>query len=55
MKQFASVFATMFARPAVDPTSAARDQIRRDWTRQRERALTPADRAEIDAIFSRYL
>lgn len=55
MKQFASVFASVFARPAVDPTSAAREQIRRDWSKQRERALTPADRAEIDAMFSRYL
>lgn len=55
MKHFASVFSSMFARPSVDPAGAARDQIRRDWARQRDRAMTPAERSEIDAIFSRYL
>lgn len=55
MKHFASVFSSMFARPAVDSMTADRDQIRRDWARQRDAAMTPAERTEIDAIFSRYL
>ena len=28
--------------------------LRQMWDRERERAMTPAERAEIDAIFSRY-
>lgn len=28
--------------------------FRQLWDRERERAMTPAERAEIDAIFSRY-
>ena len=28
--------------------------VRQLWDRERERALTPAERAEIDAIFARY-
>ncbi|MEY3733040.1 MAG: hypothetical protein RL347_399 [Actinomycetota bacterium] len=34
-----------------------RDQelsLRQMWDRERERAMTPAERAEIDAIFARY-
>lgn len=55
MKHFASVFSHMFARGTVAQTTAARDQIQRDWARQRERAMTPSERSEIDAIFARYL
>jgi hypothetical protein len=28
--------------------------LRQMWDRERERAMTPAERAEIDAIFARY-
>lgn len=28
--------------------------FRQLWDRERDRAMTPAERAEIDAIFSRY-
>ena len=28
--------------------------VRQMWDRERERAMTPAERSEIDAIFSRY-
>ena len=29
--------------------------VRQMWDRERDQAMTPAERAEIDAIFSRYL
>lgn len=34
----------------------AQDELsfRQLWDRERERAMTPAERAEIDAIFARY-
>jgi hypothetical protein len=32
-----------------------REKMYREWDRQRARALTPSDRAEIDAIFARHL
>lgn len=32
-----------------------RERVIQEWDRQRARALTPADAAEIDAIFSRAL
>jgi hypothetical protein len=38
------------ARRAVTP-----EGIRRTWDRERARAMSPSHRAEIDAIFSRYL
>ena len=31
------------------------ESIRRTWDRERARAMSPSHRAEIDAIFSRYL
>lgn len=37
--------------PAVSPDEVTR----REWDRLREGALTPAERSEIDAIFSRSL
>ncbi|CAB4857554.1 MAG: hypothetical protein F2793_00190 [Actinobacteria bacterium] len=55
MKPFAKVFASMFDRQPLDNSVAARRAIHREWDRQRANALTPADRAEIDAIFSRSL
>jgi hypothetical protein len=38
-----------------DAVSDARADIYREWDRQRARALSPSDREEIDAIFSRSL
>ena len=32
-----------------------REKMYIEWDRQRARALTPSDRAEIDAIFARYM
>lgn len=48
MKAIGSLFARMFEdRPQSNAS------IYREWDRLREEALTPAHRAEIDAIFSR--
>ncbi len=55
MKPFARLFGNLFERGAEHDDSARRRQIHREWDRQRARALTPSDRAEIDAIFSRHL
>ena len=55
MRPFAKAFAHMFDRGAPDLEGDERRQIHREWDRQRENALSPSDRAEIDAIFSRHL
>ena len=55
MKPFAKIFASVFDREPQSRDAANRRQIHREWARQRARALTPADQAEIDAIFSRNL
>jgi len=55
MKPFAKVFGSMRSRQSLDTESASRKQIYREWDRQRSRAMSPSDRAEIDAIFSRHL
>jgi hypothetical protein len=55
MTPFAKVFASMFDRQPHDDNMAARRALHREWDRQRANALTPSDRAEIDAIFSRSL
>lgn len=55
MRPFAKVFASMFGTSPLDHEAANRQQIHREWDRQRSLALTPSDRAEIDAIFSRNL
>ena len=55
MKPFAKIFASLFDREPLSREAATRRQIHREWDRQRARALTPADLAEIDAIFSRNL
>jgi hypothetical protein len=55
MKPFAQVFASMFGSEILDPEVARRRQIHREWDHQRALATTPAERAEIDAIFSRHL
>ena len=41
----------MFGRQKRDDDELTLRQL---WDRERERAMTPAERAEIDAIFSRY-
>lgn len=53
MKPFAKIFASVFDREPLDREAAHRRHLNREWDRQRARALTPADLAEIDAIFSR--
>ena len=53
MQPLASLFANMFDREPHDPAAARRRAIHREWDRQRRNALSPADRAEIDAIFAR--
>lgn len=42
---------TMFGLKKKDQDELSFRQL---WDRERERAMTPAERAEIDAIFSRY-
>lgn len=49
------VFSTMFRRPSVDGDHARTREINREWDRQRARAISPAERDEIDAIFARHL
>lgn len=55
MSPFAKVFATLFGSQPLDPEAVRRRQIHREWDRQRATALTPSEREEIDAIFSRNL
>ena len=54
MKSFGKLFATLFDHQS-DPEAGRRRQIYREWDRQRSNALSPADQAEIDAIFARNL
>ena len=55
MKPFAKVFANMLNTPPTNREAAERRQIHREWDRQRSRAMSPSERSEIDAIFSRHL
>ena len=55
MRPFAKVFAAMFGAESFDQETARRRQIHREWDRQRAQAMSPAEREEIDAIFSRNL
>lgn len=55
MKPLANVFATLFGTGTVDNDTARNRQIHREWDRQRALALSPSERSEIDAIFSRNL
>ncbi len=55
MTTLAKVFSTMFDRQPLDSEGARRQQIHREWDRQRALAVSPADLAEIDAIFARSL
>jgi hypothetical protein len=53
MQAFATFFANMFDRGT--PKEHTRRQMIREWDRQRARAISQSDLAEIDAIFSRHL
>ncbi|MCX6431674.1 MAG: hypothetical protein NTX29_02450 [Actinobacteria bacterium] len=55
MKPFAKVFAAMFGSESFDKDSSRNRQIHREWDRQRSNAMSPSEREEIDAIFSRNL
>ena len=55
MRPFAKVFAAMFGPESFDKETPRSRQIHRDWDRQRASAMSPAEREEIDAIFSRNL
>jgi hypothetical protein len=55
MKPFAQLFASMFDRHDDASTATSRRSLYREWDRQRQSALSPSDRSEIDAIFSRSL
>lgn len=55
MKPLAKVFASLFGDQPLDRESARRRNIHREWDRQRASAMSPSEREEIDAIFSRYL
>lgn len=51
MKAFTSLFAGLFGK---DTTSDV-PKIYKEWDRQRAKAISPNDLAEIDAIFARHL
>lgn len=55
MKPIANIFASLFDREPLDGTAARRRAIHQEWDRQRQNAMSPSDRAEIDAIFARSL
>ena len=55
MRPFAKVFASMFGHESFDKETARSRQIHREWDRQRANAMSPSEREEIDAIFSRNL
>lgn len=52
LKRSSMEFIKKILRPAI---LTERERIVQEWDRQRARALTPSDAAEIDAIFSRAL
>lgn len=53
MKPLASIFANLLG--GRDQDMSVRRQITREWESQRARAMSPSERAEIDAIFSRHM
>jgi hypothetical protein len=55
VKPFARVFASMFSHDSLTPEEARRQSIHLEWDRQRARAVSASDLAEIDAIFARSL
>src|SRR6056297_1665107 len=55
MKKFSNFVHTLLPSRSIDPELAARKEIYREWDRERRRAVSASDLAEIDAIFSRAL
>ena len=55
MNTLAKMFSSMFDRQPLNSEGARRQQINREWARQRALAVSPADLAEINAIFARSL
>ena len=55
MKKLSSFVHTLLPSRNIDPELAARKEIYREWDRERRRAVSASDLAEIDAIFSRAL
>lgn len=51
MKAFTRLFANLFVSHATSETQ----KIYREWDSLRAKALSPSERSEIDAIFSRHL
>ena len=51
MKAFARLFGSLFEKSATSDVQ----KVYREWDRQRARAISLNDLAEIDAIFSRHL
>lgn len=51
MKAFTRLFANVFDKNATSDVQ----RVYREWDRQRAKAISPNDLAEIDAIFSRHL
>lgn len=49
MKAFTRLFANLFDKNATSDVQ----KIRREWDKQRLRAMSPSELSEIDAIFSR--
>ena len=55
MKPLAKVLGSILDTTQLDNETQSRRRIAREWDRQRSLAISPSDRAEIDAIFSRNL
>ena len=55
MKKFNAFVNSLLPSRKIDPEIAARKELYREWDRERRRAVSPGDLAEIDAIFSRAL
>lgn len=48
-------FARLFARIIPDIVTSETEKVRREWDRQRARAMSPSEVSEIDAIFARHI
>lgn len=53
MTTLAKVFSAVFHGSPIDPEVARHLEMDREWDRLRASAISPAERAEIDAIFAR--
>lgn len=53
MKSLGNLFANLFGGHHTNTEGNSRADIYREWDRQRARAMSPSERSEIDAIFSR--